>query len=105
MPKVKDVCHHVRSKNAGPFWVTFDFFFNSEAEFNAHHDDPALNPALFHETFGADPELVEIFPVRSLNVLKISYPRASPQGGITERDMHSGQQYARVLEVELRGRG
>lgn len=98
---VKDVCRHVRSKNAGPFWVTFDFFFKSEADFRAYHDDPALGPALFEEKYGADPELVRSYPVPSLNVLKISYPRARPQGGAIERDMHSGQQYARILDVEL----
>lgn len=98
---VKDVCRHVRSKNAGPFWVTFDFFFKSEADFNAYHDDPALSPSLFKETYGADPLLVRKYPVSSLNVLKISYPRAQPQGGIIERDMHSGQQYVRILDVAL----
>ena len=31
MPKLSDVCSHVRSKNAGPFWITVDLFF-SDAE-------------------------------------------------------------------------
>ena len=30
MPKLKDVCRYVRSKNAGPFWVTVDIFFDGE---------------------------------------------------------------------------
>jgi hypothetical protein len=34
-------------------------------------------------------------------MIKISYPRAAPQGGMVERDMHSGQQYVRLLDVEL----
>jgi hypothetical protein len=34
-------------------------------------------------------------------VVKISYPRARPQGGACERDMHGGQQYVRLLDVEL----
>src|ERR1035438_1888880 len=29
LPKLKDVCRYVRSKNAGPFWVTVDLFFDS----------------------------------------------------------------------------
>jgi hypothetical protein len=34
-------------------------------------------------------------------MIKISYPRATPQGWIVDRDMHSGQQYVRLLGVEL----
>jgi hypothetical protein len=40
-------------------------------------------------------------PVESLAMVKISYPRTSPQGGIVERDMHSGQQFVRLLDAEL----
>jgi hypothetical protein len=29
---------------------------------------------------------------RSLRVVKLSYPRTRPQGGVTGRDMHGGQQ-------------
>ena len=32
-----------------------------------------------------------------LAVLKISYPRRDPQGGMIERDLHGGQQYIKVL--------
>jgi hypothetical protein len=34
-------------------------------------------------------------------MVKVSYPRAAPQGGMVERDMHSGQQYVRLLDLEL----
>ena len=33
----------------------------------------------------------------------MSYPRAEPQGGVLERDMHSGQQYVPLLDLELEG--
>jgi hypothetical protein len=101
MVKVRDVCRHVRSKNAGPFWVTFDLFFDGSENFRKYHDSPALSPELFQRLYGTDPALVKRFPVEDLAILKISYPRATPQGGIEERDMHSGQQYVRLLEVEL----
>jgi Domain of unknown function (DUF4387) len=39
--------------------------------------------------------------VQALNVVKITYMRASPQGGVVERDMHCGQQFVRLLDVEL----
>ncbi|QIG78765.1 DUF4387 domain-containing protein [Stakelama tenebrarum] len=101
MVKVRDVCRHVRSKNAGPYWVTFDFFFDGPENFEKYHASPALSPELFARLYGTDPALVKHIPVADLNMVKISYPRATPQGGVEERDMHSGQQYVRVLDVEL----
>jgi hypothetical protein len=101
MAKVKDVCRHVRSKQAGPFWVTFDLFFDGPHNFEKYADSPVLGPALFAQLYGTDPALVKRFAVKSLSVVKISYPRAQPQGGMVERDLHSGQQFARLLEIEL----
>ncbi|OHB29145.1 MAG: hypothetical protein A2790_08870 [Phenylobacterium sp. RIFCSPHIGHO2_01_FULL_69_31] len=101
MTKVKDVCRHLRSKNAGPYWVTIDLFFDGPESFERHHANPALGPDLFRRLYGADPALVQHHPVRDLHMLKVSYPRASPQGGMVERDMHCGQQFVRLLDVEL----
>jgi hypothetical protein len=101
MPTVKDVCHHVRSKNAGPYWVTIDLFFAGEENFRQYAESPALGGALFERLFGADPKLVKRFAIPSLHTVKLSYARTSPQGGMVERDMHCGQQYVRLLDVEL----
>lgn len=103
MPKLKDVCRHIRSKNAGPFWVTFDLFFKSDEDYALYCNDPALGPDLFAKTYGANPDLVQVYQVPSLNVVKISYPRVSAQGGALERDLHSGQQFVLILDVELGG--
>ena len=103
MATVKDVCRDVRSKNAGPFWVTVDLFFDGPDSFARYHASDCLGPALFARLYGADPALVKRFPAPGLNMVKISYPRAAPQGGVVERDMHAGQQYVRLLDVELDG--
>jgi hypothetical protein len=101
MAKVKDVCKYVRSKNAGPFWVTFDLFFKDSGSFGTYALSEALNGEVFAELFGTDSHLVKRFALKNLNVLKISYPRPNPQGWMGERDMHQGQSFARILNVEL----
>lgn len=101
MPKIRDICRHVRSKNAGPFWVTFDLFFKDREAFEKYKDSPSLGPGLFERLYGADPKTVKHYPVPSLNMVKISYGRPSPQGGVVERDMHCGQQYVRLLDVNV----
>ncbi|MCC6532322.1 MAG: DUF4387 domain-containing protein [Burkholderiales bacterium] len=101
MAKVREVCRHVRSKNAGPFWVTFDLFFDGPESFKKYAMSPALGPQLFESLYGADPQLVKRLPVASLNVVKISYARPRPQGWMGERDMHQGQSFARLLNVDI----
>lgn len=101
MPTVNDVCHLVRSKNAGPFWVTIDLFFDGPETFQRYAGSQALGASTFARLFGADPALVKRFPVERLHMVKVSYPRSSPQGGMVERDLHCGQQYVRLLDVEL----
>jgi len=101
MTTVRDVCRHVRSKNAGPFWVTIDLFFDGQRNFERYGDCPALAPERVAALYDADPDLMKRFAVDDLNVVKFSYPRPTSQGGAVERDLHSGQQYVRLLDVVL----
>ena len=101
MPRLREVCRNVRSKVAGPFWVTVDLFFDGEESFRKYSGSPAIQPPALAPILQADPRLVGVYPVVALSMVKISYPRAAPQGGVVERDMHSGQQYVSLLDIEL----
>jgi hypothetical protein len=101
MATIKQVCRHVRSKNAGPFWVTIDLFFDGPESYERYAGSPVLGPELIQRLYGADPRLVRKYPVPKLHMVKISYARTNVQGGEVERDMHCGQQYVRLLNVEL----
>ncbi|MFT3820244.1 MAG: DUF4387 domain-containing protein [Rubrivivax sp.] len=101
MPTLAEACRHLRSKNAGPFWITLDLSFDDRAGLQRALDAPALQPAAIGALYGVDPALVRRYPVPELLVLKISYPRPQPQGGALERDMHGGQQYVRLLDLVL----
>ena len=101
MPKLKDVCRHVRSKNAGPFWITVDLFFENAAAYATYSGHPGLSPESLAYALNASTDGVRVITVPTLNVLKVSYPRQHPQGWSGERDMHAGQQYVSLLDIEL----
>lgn len=101
MPKLSDVCRYVRSKNAGPFWITLDLSFFDQDAFDRYAGASALQPPAISTLFDVDASHVKRFLVPDLLMIKISYPRRRPQGGPLERDMHGGQQYIRLLDVEL----
>ena len=101
MPKLSDLCHHVRSKNAGPFWITLDFFARDEDALASLSAAPPLADSALAGLLGTDPRFIKRFVVPNLLVLKISYPRPRAQGGVEERDMHGGQQFVRLLDAEV----
>lgn len=99
MPKLREICRHIRSKNAGPFWVTFDLFFDTEENYVRYRDSAALGSDAIARLYGARAFEVKRIAVDSLLMIKISYPRPHPQGWMHERDMHSGQLYVRLLDT------
>ena len=101
MSKIGEVCRHVRSKNAGPFWITLDVFFDGEEQYRRYRDDPAFSPERIAQLYDTQPSLVKRFLVDRLAMLKISFPRPLPQGGVVERDMHAGQQFVRLLGLDV----
>ena len=52
-------------------------------------------------TVGTDADQVKRLAVDNLRMIEISYPRPQPQGWMGERDMHCGQQFARLLDIEI----
>ncbi len=101
MAKLREVCRYIRSKNAGPFWVTIDLFFNGTENYRRYRDSDALSAAAIASLYETDPKFVKRFAIDRLDTVKISYVRAAPQGGVVERDMHAGQQYVRLLNIEM----
>lgn len=85
----------VRSKNAGPFWVTIDVFCGDAAAYQAIL--PRMDTARVAGLFGADSGVVKRFDIPDLHVIKFSIPRPVVQGSRWDRDMH-GAQWACLLE-------
>jgi len=101
MTRLADVCCYIRSKNAGPFWITVDLFFKDRELFEKWVDSPSLQAAELAQRLGIDTADLRRQALPELATLKFAYPRKQPQGGACERDMHGGQQYIWLLGMEL----
>ncbi|MEX3015442.1 DUF4387 family protein [Gymnodinialimonas hymeniacidonis] len=99
MTTLADVVTKVRSKNAGPFWLTFDIFCAGEAEFG--EICAALNTERVAAALQVSSTQLKRFEISDLNVLKFSLPRPQIQGTRHDRDMH-GASFANILaELEI----
>ena len=85
----------VRSKNAGPFWVTIDIFCGDGATYARLV--PVLDTARVAALFGTPVQVLKRFDIPELYVVKFSLPRPVVQGSRADRDMH-GAQWAALLE-------
>jgi hypothetical protein len=98
---IGDVAELVRSKNAGPFWITFDIFLRSDQDYERVAGPGVITPDAIGDAYAVDPATVLIFRIPSLRVVKISFPRPVPQGSFYDRDMHSGQQHIPLSELVI----
>ncbi|MCX4418377.1 DUF4387 domain-containing protein [Streptomyces mirabilis] len=101
MATLLDYCSLVRSKNAGPFTLTFDFMCHDQHTYEALTNTGILNRALFAGLFNtSENEILVVNHPRALAV-KVSLPRPSAQGAQHDSDCYAGQQYAPLMELQL----
>jgi hypothetical protein len=98
---LKDVARYVRSKNAGPFWVTIDIFCADAAAFDRIRKAPALGREAIGKLYGVGGNTVRVFEDEPLKVVKISFPRAVAQGSARDADSHAGQYFVALLDVPV----
>lgn len=101
MPTLKDTATYVRSKAAGPFWVTIDIFCGSPEAFDRIRKASALAPAEVGALYGAPANQVKVFEIAPLNVIKISFPRVRVQGSARDSDSHAGQYFVPLLGAAI----
>jgi len=91
----------IRSKNAGPFWLTIDVFLATDADYQAARHSPLTDRDHLAETYAINPDTIEIYTIDTLRAIKISFPRPVPQGSPEDTDQHAGQQYVPLLDIPL----
>lgn len=94
MRRLGDQVVKIRSKNAGPFWLTVDIFCGTGEVFQKVTQ--GLDSAVVAGAFGIEAAALKRFDLADLNVVKFSLPRPEVQGKAADRDMH-GASFALIL--------
>jgi len=97
--KLGDIAQKVRSKNAGPFWVTIDIFCADAAAFAQIRD--GLSSARAAKALNTPEATLKRFDIEALHVIKLSLPRPAIQGSVSDRDMHGAAVANIIAELEL----
>lgn len=101
MNTVESTVRYIRSKNAGPFWLTIDAFCNSVEDTEKVSAAFERSRKAIADDFHVKAEDLQIYCLKNICVAKISLPRVPVEGSRNERDMHGGQQYVSLLDIEV----
>lgn len=100
--KLIDIAEIIRSKNAGPYELTFDIIFKTFEDYERVCAAHAINADLVCALYGIPPSdviaIVEFAPAKAIKAT-IVRPRCSGDPG--ETDVYGAQQHAPWLDVEL----
>jgi len=94
-----DLAQLVRSKNAGPYWMTLDVFFANDPDYEQAAG--VLTADAVAAAYHVDPAGVRLYRMPHIRVIKASFPRPVVQGSYGDRDMHSGQQYVPLAGLRI----
>ncbi|WP_454727211.1 MULTISPECIES: DUF4387 domain-containing protein [Cupriavidus] len=102
MARLREIADVIRSKNSGPFEITFDVIFSDAARYRHVRDSGALTPETVLALYGADASdlLICMFFEPAL-AFKFTLRRHGDQGGIGERDTFGAQQHAPLMDLEV----
>ncbi|MDH6565502.1 hypothetical protein M2160_000523 [Streptomyces sp. SAI-117] len=101
MTTLLDYCSLVRSKNAGPFTLTFDFMCHDQAAYDALVASGFLNRELFADLYGTDPADILLVNHPLALAVKVSLPRPTVQGDLRDSDCYAGQQYGPLMDLAV----
>jgi len=99
LSKLAENVSRIRSKNAGPFWITIDIFCGSTQVYK--DVCKRLNNSEVADLLKIQGQDLKRFDIEKLNVIKFSFPRKIPQGDILDRDMHGAQLAVLLSEMNL----
>jgi hypothetical protein len=91
----------IRSKNAGPFELTFDIMFKDKDSFSAVVNGGRLSPSLIAQLYKTDLKLVRYFVIEPLLTIKISIPRPVFSGDVNDTDVYGGQFHGPLVKLQV----
>lgn len=99
MKKLIDFTKILRSKNAGPLFITFDLIFNSkeDMEYVAKH----LKKEDIAKAYDVSEEKIDIIPYDVVNSIKITFPRKNISGSLADNDIYGCQQHVPLADIVL----
>jgi len=96
---LKDIAKVVRSKNAGPFEITFDIILKSREDYEAVKASGVITKQLISKLYDVPTQrIITFLYFDAANAIKATIPRPRPQGSVGE-NRHARRSTARSADA------
>jgi len=100
--KLRDLADIIRSKNAGPYELTFDIMFKTEEIYRAVVAAGIISKESFAALYGiSTSDVMEIIHFDPANAIKVTIARPVSSGDLRETDVYGAQQHAPLMNYEV----
>lgn len=99
---LKDIAEVIRSKNAGPYELTFDIIFKEWDMYKKVVASGFFSKKRVADLYHIDEaNVINIIEFEPAKAIKATIIRPIASGELTERDVYGAQQHAPLLELSL----
>lgn len=99
---ITELAEVIRSKNSGPFELTFDIIFKDYDTYYKVKSKGVINKELIAKLYNIDPsQIVAFIEFDAAKAIKATITRPVSSGAIGETDVYGAQQHAPLLQIEI----
>jgi hypothetical protein len=91
----------IRSKNAGPFELTFDMMFKDQESFSHVLQSGVLSKEKISELYQVNIAEIRFFEIPRLHTIKITIPRKIFSGDVQDTDIYGGQFHGPLIKLRV----
>ena len=100
--KLRDLADVIRSKNAGPYELTFDIMFKTEEIYKGVAAAGVINKASFAALYNiSEDNVMEIIHFHPAKAIKVTIERPASSGDLRETDVYGAQQHAPLMNFQF----
>ena len=97
--KLIDLAKILRSKNAGPLYITFDVIFNNLEDLRKAVK--GITKEKIAKAYDIDKEKIDVIVYEIVNSIKITFPRKVISGSVLDTDIYGCQQHVPLANIEV----
>lgn len=99
MKRLVDYTKILRSKNAGPLFITFDLIFSGSDEME--YVLKSLKRSDVAKAYRIDEKEIDIIAYKVVNSIKITFPRQNISGSLCDNDIYGCQMHMPLANIEI----
>lgn len=100
--KLTELAKVIRSKNSGPYEITFDVIFKDQATYAMAVDRQLITKSTIASLYHIkESEVIALVHFTPANAIKATIIRPMASGDIRETDVYGAQQHAPLLDLEF----